>query len=391
MHGTPTTNRKMYWRIVRRMLLGNRARLLVILLALGAGAAITSALLNLQVDAKRRITSEFTLFGPNVVISPKDANAYGQTLSQAAAATLLRTIGASRVKLSPVLYIVANASTSGSTKPVPAVVAGGKTFGFVRLELSSEGQSSQPSPPAVERYCRVGSRLAKQFGGGAENQILELRNGKETETCHAVWDVRSTGSADDDQIWTDLATAQKLANLPGRVSVIELTVPGTPGEIQSYISVLRRVLPDAEVRPVRQFTEAQARIYGRISGLLNLTVAIVLVLTGLCVMAAMASVAIERRNDVGLMKAIGGASRRVLRLFLAEAAVLGFVGGVVGGILGIAISIYLGKAVFGLAARPRWVVYPVSVMLTLIVAIVAAFPLRRLAGIRPASVFRGEA
>jgi len=53
-------------------------------------------------------------------------------------------------------------------------------------------------------------------------------------------------------------------------------------------------------------------------------------------------------------------------------------------------SMWLGKAVFGVAAQPRWIVYPVSVALTVIVSIASAFPLRRLASVRPASVFRGE-
>jgi len=47
--------------------------------------------------------------------------------------------------------------------------------------------------------------------------------------------------------------------------------------------------------------------------------------------------------------------------------------------------------VFGVAAQPRWIVYPVSVGITTIVSIASAFPLRRLASVRPASVFRGEA
>jgi len=124
---------------------------------------------------------------------------------------------------------------------------------------------------------------------------------------------------------------------------------------------------------------------------LTATVAIVLVLTGLCVMAAMTNVAMERKMDVGLMKAIGGSMRRVLRLFLAEAALLGLAGGMIGAAAGIFLSVGLGKAVFGVAARPRLIVYPVAVALTIIVAILSAYPLRRLASIRPASVFRGEA
>src|SRR5256884_3117689 len=159
----------------------------------------------------------------------------------------------------------------------------------------------------------------------------------------------------------------------------------------SDLADLQRRIPDAEVRPVRQFTEGEAKIYNRISGLLTATVGIVLLLTALCVMAAMTNVAIERRMDVGLMKAIGGATRRVVRLFLAEAALLGLAGGVIGAALGILLSIGLGKAVFGVAARPRLIVYPVAVGLTVLVAILSAFPLRRLANIPPASGVRGEA
>src|SRR5712671_6282654 len=63
-------DRKMFWRMIRRLLAANRGRLFVILLALGAGAAITAALLNLEVDAKRRLTAEFRTLGANVVIAP---------------------------------------------------------------------------------------------------------------------------------------------------------------------------------------------------------------------------------------------------------------------------------------------------------------------------------
>src|SRR5271163_747618 len=72
MAATRSQNRQMFWHIVRHLLGANRGRLFVILLALGAGAAVTAALLNLQVDAKRRITTEFRAFGPNVLITPPD-------------------------------------------------------------------------------------------------------------------------------------------------------------------------------------------------------------------------------------------------------------------------------------------------------------------------------
>ena len=77
MPNPPPRNRTMFWRIVRRLLAANRARLFVLLLALGAGAAITAALLNLQVDAKRRLTTEFRAFGANVIVVPRRVDASG--------------------------------------------------------------------------------------------------------------------------------------------------------------------------------------------------------------------------------------------------------------------------------------------------------------------------
>jgi len=175
------------------------------------------------------------------------------------------------------------------------------------------------------------------------------------------------------------------------VSLILLSVPGSPTQIDRYVKTLQHQFADLDVHTIRQFTEGEAKIYNRISGLLTATVGIVLLLTALCVMAAMTNVAMERKMDVGLMKSIGGSMRRVLRLFLAEAALLGLAGGAIGAAAGIFLSIGLGKAVFGAAARPRLIVYPVTVALTVVVAIISAYPLRRLASIRPASVFRGEA
>jgi putative ABC transport system permease protein len=361
-------DRRMFWRIIRGLLGANRGRLFVILLALGAGAAVTAALLNLQVDAKRRLTTEFRSLGANVIIAARNANpGEPSTLSDELLQEIPSTVEGQRVSATAFLYFLGGMSHSSTPKDSTAVVVAGKS-------------------PAT---CTVGARLAAQMGFHVQDEVW-VENQNRKESCH-VTAIDSTGGAEDDQISIPLDAGQRLANQPGRISLIQLSVPGTPTAINNYISVLQQKFPDADVRPIRQFTEAEAKIYNRISGLLTATVAVVLVLTALCVMAAMTNVAMERKNDVGLMKAIGGATRRVLRLFLAEAALLGLAGGILGATAGILLSIWLGKAVFGVAARPRLIVYPVSVALTILVAIAGAYPLRRLASIRPASIFRGEA
>ncbi len=397
------SNRAMFWRIVRRLLTAQRGRLFVILLALGAGAAVAATLLNLQVDARRRLTTEFRALGANVLIAPRSENSAHDSalLDQRIAALLPPQNDGNEVLTAPFLYGIASIrrlSTSDATpgKSTPAVIAGFSVsagsreipHGLDRI-LPSQVIASQDVDSLHARVCEVGQTLARTLDLHPGARVT-LESGDQELLC-SISQVRSFGGSEDSQLFLDLSSAQTLLRLPGKLSVIQASVAGKPASIDRYISNLAAMIPDAEVRPIRQFTEAEATIYGRISGILDATVVIVLVLTGLCVMAAMTNVAMERKNDVGLMKAIGGSNRRVLRLFLMEAALLGLLGGAIGAVVGILLSMGLGKAVFGIAAQPRLIVYPVTVSLTVIVAIVGAYPLKRLTHIRPAAVFRGEA
>jgi putative ABC transport system permease protein len=427
----------MFWRVLRRSVFANRGRLFVILLALGAGAAITSALLNLQVDAKRRITTEFHSFGANILIVPTATNSAqdGALLNEFIVPLVANGSSPTTVQGSGMLYGVAVMrrssadATAVGTPEAPVVIAGHgegnllESESFKSLEKAPESRLAE-DPWRRMAGCILGATVARKRNIHVLD-VLELRRGERKIDC-GVQEIRSFGTPEDDQVGMTLRTAQTLLMLPGAVSLVRLRASGSPEKVDETIRSLQqrlnenenslrgfsdrdkaffarygnvslermdeveRLLSVPEVRPIRQITEGEARLYEKISGILTATVVVVLVLTALCVMAAMTNVAMERKNDVGLMKAIGGSVRRVLRLFMAEAALLGLAGGLIGAAVGIVISIGLGKAVFGVAAQPRLIVYPISVALTVTVAILAAFPLRRLVHIRPASVFRGE-
>ncbi len=381
-----SVNRSMFWRVLRRSVFANRGRLFVILLALGAGSAVTAALLNLQIDAKRRITTEFRAFGPNLLIRPNSVAAgKSNTLDETLAERLQAGNRYGDIAAIPYLYLAAK--IYADDLPHDAIIAGTH---LDLLENREPGWKLWPAHPAdySANECVAGVRLAKRLRVDA-GSILQIGSEGRTETCR-IAAILASGLEEDDQAFVPLSLAQQLAGEGGRISLLKIFVRGGSAAVDETVRKLSVENPDIEVKPLRQFTEGEARLYDKISGVLTATVAVVLVLTALCVMAAMTNIAAERKNDVGLMKAIGGSVRRVLRIFLAEAALLGLAGGLIGATAGIALSIGLGKAVFGVAAQPRLVVYPVSVALTVAVAVLAAYPLRRLALIRPAAVFRGE-
>src|ERR1700692_193069 len=226
-------DRKMFWRILRRIFTSNRGRLFVILLALGAGAAVTAALLNLQIDAKRRITSEFRAFGPNVLIVPKGVSASSsETLPESIIHSVPVNLPSGRVAVSAALYLVASVSVAPSGKSRSVVVAG--TNPLALMTVSVRSRSTPPASPneltaSLGHMCVVGARVAQQIGVQQDAELV-LANG-DHRCSRRVASFRASCRPEDDRVEIPLRMAQRLAELPNRISTIEITVTGTPSAI----------------------------------------------------------------------------------------------------------------------------------------------------------------
>jgi len=383
----------MFFRILGQLFRASRWRLGVAVLAVASGAAVTSALLNLQIDAERKLTREFRSLGANVMISPgRDAAADGSKppLADAAVLERLGPILASSPQVlaaAPYLYVVARVPTADGTEQ--SVILAGTWFDQMKRMSTwwkMDGQWLE-SRNDLER-CLVGRNAARQLGV-APGSALELRYADRTAKL-TVAGVATAGGGEDSQIFVNLPVAQHLAGLEGRVGLVQLSVVGAPSVIESFASRLAAALPGFEVRPVRQLAEAEGFLLGRIRSLILFTVILILALTALCVLATMTALAMERRRDVGLMKALGGPVRRVVRLFLVEAASLGVLGGLVGFGGGMLLSAWIGRRVFDVAISPRIEVLPLTIALMVAVALTGAFPLRLLGRVKPAEILRGE-
>jgi putative ABC transport system permease protein len=374
--------RSMFLRILWKLLGASRGRLAVALIALTSGAAVCSALLNVNLDAERKLTQEFRTLGANVVVAPPSG---GGDASLADASVLDRVTASHLAQIAataPYLYVAAN---SGSQ---PVILAGTWFDQVAKMNSWWRVQGDWIVIRDDHEHCLVGQTAARQLGL-APGSIVVLRSGVHAISL-TVSAIVTTGSAEDSQILTSLNTAQTLAGLPGRISLVQLSVSGTPAQIESVTRQLGQSLPGVEVRPVRQIAAAEGTILGRIQGLIFWTIALILVLSTLGVLASMAALAMERRRDVGLMKALGGPVPRIMRLFLAEAGTLGVLGGVLGFFVGVVLARWIGERVFGVAMSARFEVLPITVALTLTAAVAGAFPLRLLGRVRPAEILRGE-
>jgi len=124
---------------------------------------------------------------------------------------------------------------------------------------------------------------------------------------------------------------------------------------------------------------------------MGLVTAVALGASTLGVMTTMTTTVVERRKEIGLMKAIGAGNRGIASLFLAEAAIIGLLGGLSGYVTGYYLAQIIGQSVFGSPVMLVPVVIPVTIGISMAVAVGAgAVPIRRALGIEPAVVLRGD-
>ena len=91
------------------------------------------------------------------------------------------------------------------------------------------------------------------------------------------------------------------------------------------------------------------------------------------------------------MKAIGADDRLVASLFLAEAALQGLAGGLVGFGGGLALARVLERVVFNAELTMNWMILPLMLLTGLLVSFAGTWgPLKMALGYQPASVLRGE-
>lgn len=382
----------MFARILWRLLGGSRGRLAVALVAVISGATVTSALINLDLDIDKKLSGEFRTLGANVVIAAKQAGAAADIGAGAESASLMdegtvlsqvrRQQTTEVVAAAPYLYVVAR------TANTPIVVAGTWLDESPRLQPTWKISGEPVTSRADTERCLIGRNAAQQLRAG-RGDALELSYMGRTArlTVAAIID---SGSAEDNQVFVNLPVAQRLAGLPGRIEFVQMSVNGTSDRVADYAAKLGAALPGEEVRPIRQVTEAEGRLLGRTRLLIVSMIVLILALTSLCVLATMAALATERREDVGLMKALGGSISKIVGLFLAEVGAVGAVGGIIGCVLGIVLSRWMGERVFATSITPRWEVFPLTVALTIGVAMAGALPLRLLGRVKPAVILRGE-
>jgi len=417
----------MFPRLVFESFRRQKRRKLLAGAAITLGVAVATAMIAVATDIGDKMNRELRTIGANILVTPQedtlDVEIGGVNLKPASDGAYLNEADLPRIRgtfwhhnivgFSPMLPV--NVALNGESvtllgtyfaKPLSFgkddFVTGVRiTHPFWRVEGDWPADSSQD--------VLAGSRLAAKLG---------LKQGSQVELAGAqrrVSGILSTDGAEDDEIVAPLGLAQQILGRPGavrRIYVSALTKPedalgrrdpktmSGPLYDRWYCSPyassiafqLQEVIPHSHAEQIRQIAQNEGAVLSKIEGLMLLVTLAALLASALAVSAAMATAIFERRNEVGLMKALGAGNFAVAALFFAEAALLALSGGIVGFAAGALLAQQIGRAIFD----SQITIQPVLLPLILVIAVIVTFAgsaaaIRRAVKFDPVYALRGEA
>ncbi len=163
-------------------------------------------------------------------------------------------------------------------------------------------------------------------------------------------------------------------------------------QIESKLVSLHKVKPDEKDFTIINSDFVNGTI-GNIVGLLGLFLFFITMVAsivgGIGIMNTMFMGVLERVQEIGVLKAIGATSNEILLIFISESAILGFIGGFVGLILGVGILYVVGS--FGVPYWLRLRIIIFALLFSIFVGALAGFiPSRQASKMDPVEALRYE-
>ena len=208
----------------------------------------------------------------------------------------------------------------------------------------------------------LGSNFAKEFGKKVGDPItLPVRPSDATpdfvqHTYTVVGILNPTLTAPDTGAFVDLADAQQLfkeqlpialqVNFDQSQFVGGFDVYGTPGtNLDQLADRINAQVPGVKAQRPSKIVQALVDGGALFTEITMAAALLALAIGGLAVINTMVMAVSERVREIGIKKALGATTRRVMREFLFESSFIGLFGGVVGFAIGYAVTALLNASV----------------------------------------------
>ena len=238
---------------------------------------------------------------------------------------------------------------------------------------------------AADLGVRVGDRITLSTGNGASAVSDGLR-----VTALVDLGVRELNRR---TVIVPLRTAQSLVGLPGGVTNLDITLDDI-WSAQALAADLAGRLP----YKVESWQTANASLVSALNAQ-SISTGVIRVVVMVVVVLGIASVlvvsVVQKRREIGILRAMGATQGQVLRIFLLQGAIVGAIGSVIGVVLAVVLIWAFSRLALGSDGLPLFVIvlHPalalqVAGVATVCGVLAAVAPARRAARLDPAQAIR---
>ena len=438
------TNRKMFFAMLWGAVFRRRSRAVMAVIASLVGAATLFCLASVCIAVPQQMNEEMRAYGANLIVTPADATSKSEGISTATITNVTALVTAEHsaksaayryesVRINSAPYTLAGVNpkpvqtlnrhwnVTGDWPSEGNVMVGRDVADALGVHIGSRitigyrasdnsaassasgssdsGESDNQSDENGSQMSDSGESDNQTVGklGQTESQVKEngrvssdIMNNEGTE--FRVAGIVDTGGNEDSIVYATTADVAKLAGSKRGADVVEYSVNAMGDDLNAIVKTLN-ANPNTGVKAqtVTKITSSDTRIITMLQTLFWIVSLVVLVLTLVGVGTTISSIVSQRRNEIGLRKALGASSQAIGTEFYVESAIYGLIGGLFGTAIGYALARVLCVTVFERAIGFNWLLGLASLVLSMLIAVVASIPpVRRATRIDPAIVLREE-
>ena len=438
------TNRKMFFAMLWGAVFRRRSRAVMAVIASLVGAATLFCLASVCIAVPQPMNEEMRAYGANLIVTPADATSKSEGISTATITNVTALVTAEHsaksaayryesVRINSAPYTLAGVNpkavqtlnrhwnVTGDWPSEGNVMVGRDVADALGVHIGSRitigyrasdnsaassasgssdsGESDNQSDENGSQMSDSGESDNQTVGklGQTESQVKEngrvssdIMNNEGTE--FRVAGIVDTGGNEDSIVYATTADVAKLAGSKRGADVVEYSVNAMGDDLNAIVKTLN-ANPNTGVKAqtVTKITSSDTRIITMLQTLFWIVSLVVLVLTLVGVGTTISSIVSQRRNEIGLRKALGASSQAIGTEFYVESAIYGLIGGLFGTAIGYALARVLCVTVFERAIGFNWLLGLASLVLSMLIAVVASIPpVRRATRIDPAIVLREE-
>jgi putative ABC transport system permease protein len=257
-------------------------------------------------------------------------------------------------------------------------------------ESAEKGHLTKPIAPG---RANLGARAAELLG---KSTGASIRVGARSLQVLGV--LEPQGTLDDYRVYLSLDDAQSVLGKPGQINVIRAFLcmhRGTLPEVMDYQrETMKRLFPGFQVLVVRNIAWGRDLARRTTSGYLYYLLALVLGITVVIIAVTGLQEVSERRQEVGILLAMGVSYARIVGLYVAKLLAVALLASVAGFLVGSCLSREFLSPMLVTHTRPVaviWAQFPRVVLLTCAVVVLAAFlPMAKLVRLDPNQILTEE-